>query len=280
MMMHRRAVSITVLWLALLLVAVARAQEPAGHVATLEGRAEVQRAGQTTWTALAPGGDVFVGDRLRTADGARLKLLMSDDSVLTLGPRSELTIDEQVVRADGPSTSRMGQLVGSLRAVVTERYGTRGSSFEVKTPTAVAGVRGTGFVSLVDPDGKRTQVIGVYDVTHVRSAADPQGRAEVDVRSHEMTEITFGGLPTKPRLLSPSEFDALVGGTAPKGGPGEEPPAGADNQPEEGSGDPGDPVTPQVPLGRVLNRPDGVVDQPVDVFRANPPEPPPPPPRR
>jgi len=73
------------------------AQSPAGTVASLQGRAEAQRGG-TAWKTLAAGNDVFVGDHLRTGDASRMKLLMRDDSVITLGPRSELTVDEQIVR--------------------------------------------------------------------------------------------------------------------------------------------------------------------------------------
>ncbi len=167
-------------------LAAAQAPSPAGTVASLQGRADAQAGGQATWRPLTTGKDVFVGDRLGTADASRLKVLMRDDSVLTLGPKSELVVDQLDVR-DGGGTSRLGAVVGAVRAVVTDRYGTPGSSFEMKTPTAVAGVRGTGFVVLVDDDGKRTRVIGLYDVTWVRSITDTSGRREVHVGPGQMT---------------------------------------------------------------------------------------------
>src|SRR4029078_1211839 len=122
---------------ALLMVAclagVAAAQSPAGTVAALQGKAESQAAGgASAWRALALRNDVFVGERIRTADASRLKLLMRDDSVLTIGPRTELTNDQEAVRGEGGAqtdTSRLGALIGSVRAVVTDRYGIRGSSF-------------------------------------------------------------------------------------------------------------------------------------------------------
>jgi hypothetical protein len=277
------------LLLLLLLASHAAAQSaaPAGQVASLEGHADVQRGGQAVWTALATGKDVFVGDHVRTGDASRLKLLMRDDSVLTLGAKAELTIDAQVVHGgpEGTDTTRLGQLVGSLRAVVTERYGTKGSSFEVRTPTAIAGVRGTGFVTLVDEDGKRTRVIGIYDTTYVRSVIDPSGRHEVHVGPHEMTEILAGELPSKTHAVSGPAFDALVAPTEVQPGPPEgTPPSGPGAQgpgapPAEGSGDPGDPATPVVPSGRATGGPSGPVDQPIDHFR-QPPQPPPPPPNR
>jgi hypothetical protein len=261
----------------------AQAQTPAGTVATLQGRADAQPGGQATWRPLATGKDVFVGERVRTAEASRVKLLMRDDSVLTLGPKSELVIDQLVVR-DGGGTSRLGAVVGAVRAVVTDRYGTTGSSFEVKTPTAVAGVRGTGFVALIDEDGKRTRVIGLYDVTWVRSVTDAAGRREVRLGPGQITEVVAGGLPTKPRDLTKSQQEALVASTivapsVPEGGtPGAAPPGEA-GVPDEGSGDAGDPATPGPPGGPVFQRPDAAIDQPLDRLR-QPREPPPPPPRK
>jgi hypothetical protein len=271
-------------WLALaalvLVCATAHAETAAGTVASLQGRADAQRGGQAVWRTLALGNDVFVGDRLRTAEASRLKILMRDDAVVTLGPRSELVVDEQVVRSDG-GTSRLGVLVGAMRAVVTERYGTPGSSFEVKTPTAVAGVRGTGFVVLVDDDGKRTRVIGLYDTTWVRSVTDPGGRHEVRVGPGQITEVVAGGLPSKPREVPATELEALVATTTitpgpPEGGAGGTATGGA----EEGSGNPGDPATPGQPGSNSLQRPDSVVDQPIQQLRKQSQPPPPPPPRK
>jgi hypothetical protein len=271
------------LFVVVLAAGVASAQSPAGTVAALQGKAEAQAAGgASAWRALALRNDVFVGERLRTADASRLKLLMRDDSVITMGPRSELTIDQQVVKGDGGAaadTSRLGALVGSVRAVVTDRYGSRGSSFEVKTPTAVAGVRGTGFLVLVDEDGKRTRVIGLYHTTWVRSLTDTRGRHEVRIGPGQITEIVAGGEPTKPRDLGRDEQESLVSPTGMlPGTPAEQAPGGTATTPAEGSGDHGDPATPGPPMGLPSQRPDAVIDQPLNRL-PGPKEPPPPPPR-
>jgi hypothetical protein len=278
---HRTITALIVL-LGVLAAARAHAQDAAGTVASLQGRAEAQRARQTAWSALAAGASVFVGDRIRTAEASRVKLLMRDDSVLTLGPKSELVIDSQVVRQEG-SKSQLEAIAGSVRAVVTERYGTKGSSFGMKTPTAVAGVRGTGFVALIDLDGKRTRVVGLYDTTFVRGLADASSRHEVAVGPMQITEVLAGGLPSKPQTLPRAEFDALVadtGATGPSGGtPPGTPPGEPGGPPAEGSGDPYDPATPGPPGGGSIQRPDGKIDQPIDQLRG-PREPPPPPPNR
>jgi hypothetical protein len=209
---------------------------------------------------------------------------MRDDSVITLGPKSELVVDEQIVRTEG-SRSRMDTVVGAVRAVVTERYGTPGASFEMKTPTAVAGVRGTGFVVLADEDGKRTRVIGLYDTTWVRGLSDARGRHEVRVGPGQMTEIVAGGSPSTPRDLSKSELAALVASTSIMPGASGEPgsgsgPSGASGNgtPTPGTGDTGDPATPTPGGGPAIQRPDAAIDQPINQLRMpkNRPAPPPP----
>jgi len=90
--------------MATLFVARAAAAEDVGWVATLEGTAEVQRSG--TWSGLAQGAALQLGDHVRTAAASRVKLLFRDDSVLTLAERSELVVDEQVAGAAPQAVSR------------------------------------------------------------------------------------------------------------------------------------------------------------------------------
>ena len=194
---------IAILWLG----AAARADEPVGHVAALEGGAETQHSGATAWTPLAAGDGVLLGDRLRTLADGRLKLHLRDDSVLTLGVSSELTVDEQTVGTQAPA-SRFGLAVGTLRAVVTERYGAPGARFEVETPTAIAGVRGTGFIASYDAAKEQTVIVGLFDTTFVRSRVETDKGHEVTLGPGEATTVRRGSYPLRP---SPMPDDVLQG---------------------------------------------------------------------
>ena len=202
-----RATTRLVLIAILCLGAVARADEPVGHVAALDGSAEAQHAGAAAWAALAAGDAILLGDHLRTLADGRLKLLLRDDSVLTLGVSSELTVDEQAVGAQAPA-SRFGLAAGTLRAVVTERYGKPGARFEVETPTAIAGVRGTGFIATYDAATEQTVVVGLFDTTFVRSRVDTATAQEVHLGPGETTTVRRGSYPLRP---SPMPDDVLQG---------------------------------------------------------------------
>jgi hypothetical protein len=182
---------------------VAWAQE-VGTVATLEGTADVGRG--DTWTAAALGTAISLGDQVRTGNPGRLSIVFQDDSVLTVAHDSQLVIDQQVYDPSvGVARSLIGLLRGKLDAVVGEYYHNPGSAYEVKTVTAVAGVRGTEFSVSYDPITGLTEVMGVSGLVQVHSLLDPTGPG-VLVRASEVTTVAPGQLPEPPRRIEETIF--------------------------------------------------------------------------
>lgn len=238
----------------------AAAAEDVGWVAALEGTAELQRGG--VWSGLTQGGALQLGDHVRTAVASRVKLLFRDDSVLTLAERSELMVDEQV--AGAAPTSSFSLLLGQVRAIVTDRYSASGAKFEVKSPTAIAGVRGTSFIAAYDRTADETQVIGLEDVTAVRGLNAPVG-AEVRVGPGEATTVRRGAMPTPPVKMPGATIQSLRNATSTKGGQG------------DGGQTAADPRLPRRPSERAGSPEGRVIDQPIELLRKGPVTPPPPP---
>jgi hypothetical protein len=89
----------------------------------------------------APGDKVLWGDNIVTDRGGRARITLDDGSILNVGSDSSL----RVVQHDAANQRTNLQLAyGRLRTSAV-RLARTGSSFEVRTPTAVAGVVGTGF---------------------------------------------------------------------------------------------------------------------------------------
>src|SRR4029453_18162753 len=112
-----RPVTLRRLLLLLMLVSVsaasrASAQEQVGVVDAIEGQAEVLHAGASAWTALGEKAPVLLGDQLRTQAGAKLRIVLREDSVLQLGPSSQLEITEQLLAP--PPGSPFPLLFGTL----------------------------------------------------------------------------------------------------------------------------------------------------------------------
>lgn len=202
--------------LALLLLltcaSLARAQEKVGSAAALEGKAEVLHKGAAAWAPLAAGDPVFVGDQLRTLADSKLKVVFREDSVLSLAANSTMAVTEQTA-APAPVSS-FSLMLGTLKAIVTEKYAEPRARFEVETPTAVAGVRGTGFIATYDPTKDETTVVGLYDTTRVRSTGDAKGAHAVNLGPGDATRVRRGQFPIKPKALPQEQLRGLEGATS------------------------------------------------------------------
>jgi len=122
---------------------VAIAQNTVGTVSDLVGSAHVERGGSTQ--PVTSGMGVELKDKFTTDPGAHLTITLSDNSKLDLAEQSTLVIDEQVVGAGGPEKTKVSLLGGHLQSLVSKALRGSAPSFEVKTPNAIAGVRGTKF---------------------------------------------------------------------------------------------------------------------------------------
>jgi len=132
------------LLIALLWPAFAAAQvNKAGVVTTLEGNVTAARTSATQPVALKFKDDVFLNDRVVTGDRSLARLLLGGKAVVTVRERSALTITEV------PGRSTIDLDSGKVAVAVAKDKMRPGEQIEVKTPNAVAAVRGTVFIAEV-----------------------------------------------------------------------------------------------------------------------------------
>ena len=118
---------------------------PAGHIKVVSGSAFIVRNSATV--AARPGLLVFPTDALRTGGDGSVGITMSDNSLLSAGPNSVLSLDKYAF----DTTTNQGQFDASLRkgsmSVVSGRIAKQSpDAMTVRTPSAILGVRGTEFV--------------------------------------------------------------------------------------------------------------------------------------
>ena len=129
-----------------MLLAIPAWSDVAGKVSSVSGGAEIQTAGAGKWKQAAVDDSVSVGDHLRTSDTGHMAVTYREGSVIKLEPGSELIVDDQSLPANGPPVSKFSLNRGKLDVAVPKGiYDKPEAKFEVKTVTAVAGVRGTRF---------------------------------------------------------------------------------------------------------------------------------------
>lgn len=117
----------------------------AGIVKRSAGEVTVERSGQLR--AALVGTAVHVGDRVRTGDDGAVGITLSDDTLLTAGPRSTLLISDFRFNPTTHEGSLLATLVKGTLSVVTGLIARQApDNVRFRTPTVVLGVRGTEFI--------------------------------------------------------------------------------------------------------------------------------------
>lgn len=114
-----------------------------GVVTTLSGQATVARPVLPTPVALKFKDDIFTRDRISTAENSLLRVLLGGKALVTVRELSVLTVTEEL----GRSTVDLDS--GKLAFGLVRQRVRPGEVFEIRTPNAVAAVRGTVVVAEV-----------------------------------------------------------------------------------------------------------------------------------
>lgn len=121
----------------------AQAQDRAGVVTTLEGRVTVTRASLSQPAPLKFKDDIFVRDRIVAGKDSAARILLGGHAVVTVREHSTVTITE------APGVATVDVAAGRVAVAVAREKMRPGDRVEVKTPNAVAGIRGTVVVAEV-----------------------------------------------------------------------------------------------------------------------------------
>jgi len=148
----------------------------AGVVTALQGTATVTRASLGTPRALKFRDDVLVQDRIATGDDSLARILLGGKAVVTVRARSIVTITES------PRVSTIDVETGKIALAVAKERMRPGESIELRTPNAVAGIRGTVVIAEVtgrgtDAQTRFTLLTGVIEVLRLDSRRQPIGAA-------------------------------------------------------------------------------------------------------
>ncbi|HUZ74255.1 MAG TPA: FecR domain-containing protein [Stellaceae bacterium] len=179
------------------------AAQPAGEVLAFHGQCFIETG--KARSALKQGDPVQVGDTVVVPKGARLKLRMSDGSIIAAASGSRLTIGAYGTGAGGRRV-KLDLAAGLLRAVVAAVSGP--SRFEVDTATGVAAVRSTDWFVAAKPG--MTQVGVLSGVVSLESRAT--GHA-VDIPARWGARVEAGMDPVPPRVWRDSEFEDVIART-------------------------------------------------------------------
>jgi len=157
------------------------------------------------------GTPLYPGDMIRTGENASAEITMDDGAVLKVGPDSSLKISS-LGRSSAAFFLDMGSLVAKIQGLLKQKM----ERLEVRTPAAVAAVRGTEFCVEHDKQANETTA-GVFDEGKLSvSALDPEGNAVAESLVEQGNEVSLraGDREVKPvrmqRLLRRKEHIAAM----------------------------------------------------------------------
>lgn len=158
------------------------------------------------------GESVFFKDLYETRAGAQLKLLLDNDSVLSLGENTRLQITEHIYDPTQEETL-IDLFHGMVRSLVGKLIA-QGGRFEIHTPTAVAAVRGTYFVVWTFKSEGGGRVTGVANIGHEGGVAvrnvSPDIEGSVTPGPLQYTLVEEGRPPTLPTRIDSGLLTDLV----------------------------------------------------------------------
>lgn len=160
------------------------------------GDVTVQLAAGSDWNKAAMNQEVFAGDKVKTGQKSRLEISLNGGGKMRIGEKAEVELTEAKVtplKKDFGATVKRGQVWVAARAAFGEK-----KNIAIRTPTAVAAIRGTKYRAVA---GEKESSVLVYsgkvDVNWAE-AADSGGKPGGGQ----------GGAPQQIKIGAPTQLQA------------------------------------------------------------------------
>lgn len=122
-------------------------------VTYITGKAYKSKRENGSWSTLRNGHTVYGGYYIKTAKTGKVELTLPDGSQLRLAPNSKLFLESAQFTNSTPTRRYRARInYGRVYTRATPSRN-RKSTFTVRSNTAVAGIRGTAFNTILLPDG-------------------------------------------------------------------------------------------------------------------------------
>ncbi|WP_412777077.1 hypothetical protein [Thalassospira lucentensis] len=149
--------------------------EMAGVSAAVTGEVILAKSAGEIGTLVESGMPVYLGDRIITSPNAGMQILLLDETVFTIGPNSDIAIDEFVydpVTGDGRIVADMAR--GVMRFVTGKIPLNNPASMDINLPVGSIGIRGTiGLIRSVSAEQANEIVPGTFDTANPDTAGQP-----------------------------------------------------------------------------------------------------------
>ena len=190
------------------------AQAACGIVEVSKGDIKIEAAATKAVKPAPAGSKICSGDKIIAGADSRAKLKMEDGNELNISPDSQIVLENyQFNAAENKKKVLLNVLSGKVRATTKKEnmYNDRAkdgqaNTFEVRTKSAVAGVRGTDFLTGFDPQTQKTEVVTFRGRVEVAQAGPVGKGASIPVIAGQKVEVSAGQAPSAPRAIPAAEL--------------------------------------------------------------------------
>ena len=160
------------------------------------------------------GDPIYFGDTISTNEGGKSQILFVDQTVMTVGSNTELTIDEFVYDAEKTDGKLLSTIKSGSVKILTGKISEKNpENLVVETPAGTIGTRGTEFKAAVDPETSKSKILligpGPKNSLGLRPGAVEVSNAAGTVlldKPYLFTEVNQNTAPRQPVIVPQTEL--------------------------------------------------------------------------
>ncbi len=179
-------------YIALLLICSSTLLASIGKVSALRGSADLFRNGEQK--AVVKGMKLEEHDKIKTASNSKLQIVFNDKTVISLGQKSELSVDEYLYD-DHNKKAKFSVTKGFFKSITGKIGKLAPKHFKIKTANATIGVRGTTIIA------ETTKKLDIIACSQGQIEVVSQ-RGSVIVNQGERTIVSSVKAPTKAQKIN------------------------------------------------------------------------------
>lgn len=175
-----------------------------GTVIDIKGIALIQHAQTSELKKLNLKDRVFPGDVIKTEEKSHVKIFLIDETIIIIGPKAHFKLETfSFSPSNNKREANVKLLVGKARFNLQRKF-SESSKFNVSTPTAIAGVKGTNFLVWVISDEITKFFVSEGEIS-IRNIS-PLVIGEIILSAGFSSEVRQDQTPTLPQIPSPGEM--------------------------------------------------------------------------
>lgn len=179
-----------------------------GVFRVVKGDINVKEGGKGDFQKAKVNKKVCAGDIVKAGKDSRSKIVMAGGNEINISPDTEFAIEKYESYGKDKKVL-LDVIYGKIRSNVKQKYDNEQSYYRVKTKSAVAGVRGTQFMSSFNPQNNEFKVVTFEGVVEMGKLQGDRITESVVVNPGYQASKFDNNRPSEPVKIEQNEFRSI-----------------------------------------------------------------------